>query len=438
MDHTSKDNIIPRDDLPREEIREKGEQVGPLDVPQQEAGEEQPKLEDAMLARPSIPPRHIVPDTEVESAQPAQRQIREAMGATQGTGQEAPKRKSLSVMQRRWKKFKSLRRGYFSFLVLAILYVVSFALPLIVNNKALIVHYKGNNYYPVFGTFYSGETFGMAGVGSEAPYRKLDAEWEKAGGDNWMLMPLYSWDPYESDYDAVLSPPSTTHLLGTDDTGRDVFARMCYGFNVSISFALLLTILTDGLGVIIGSIMGYYGGKFDLFFQRAIEIWQALPALFVIIIISSIIYPNFFMLVALLVFFGWTGMTYYMRGEFYREKAKDYVSAAISLGASDSQIIFKHILPNSLTPIIATFPFALIGGISSLVSLDYLGFGLPPPTPSWGQMVDVGLKNFSGNFQNWWLVLSPISAMFLTLMLVTFIGEGIREAFDPKVFSRLR
>ena len=209
-------------------------------------------------------------------------------------------------------------------------------------------------------------------------------------------------------------------------------------WNIVGLIELLLTILTDILGVSVGSVMGYYGGKFDLFFQRIIEIWQALPALFVIIIISSIIYPNFFMLVALLVFFGWTGMTYFMRGEFYREKAKDYVSAAISLGATDSQIIFKHILPNSLTPIIASFPFALIGGISSLVSLDYLGFGLPPPTPSWGQMVDVGLKNFSGNFQNWWLVLSRISAMFLTLMLVTFIGEGIREAFDPKVFSRLR
>jgi microcin C transport system permease protein len=251
-------------------------------------------------------------------------------------------------------------------------------------------------------------------------------------------MPLYSWNPYESDYDNVIKPPSTTHLFGTDNTGRDVFARLCYGFNVSISFALILTLLVDVLGVSIGAIMGYYGGKFDLFFQRFIEIWQTIPSLFVIIIVSSIVFPNFFILVGLLVIFGWTGMTYYLRGEVYREKAKDYVAAAIALGAKDQNIIFKHILPNSLTPIISTFPFAIIGGISSLVGLDYLGYGLPPPTPSWGQMVSVGLNEFSGSFQNWWLVLTPLGAMFLTLMVVTFIGEALREAFDPKEYSRLR
>lgn len=342
-------------------------------------------------------------------------------------------------MQRRIRKFKSLRRGYYSFLVLSSFYIISFACPLLINNRALIISYQGEWFFPALsGDFYAGERFGQTGIRNEVDYRKLSDDFEARGVDGWVVMPPYTWDPFESDYDNVIQPPSTAHLLGTDDTGRDVFARMCYGFNVSISFALLLTILIDILGVSIGAVMGYYGGKFDLIFQRMIEIWQSIPSIFIIIIVASIVYPNFILLVALLTVFGWMGMTYFIRGEVYREKARDYVSAAISLGASDRQVIFKHILPNSLTPVIATFPFAIIGGISALVGLDYLGFGLPPPTPSWGQMVDVGLKNFSGGFENWWLIIMPLAAMFVTLLLVTFIGESIREAFDPKVFSRLR
>ncbi len=363
-------------------------------------------------------------------------------GSPSGGGKKAPAvggQRSLSVMQRRIRKFKSLRRGYYSFLILCFLYVVSFAFPLLINNRALIINYQGEWFFPALsGKFYPGELFGQSGVQREVDYRNLEADFTERGVDGWVVMPPYTWDPYESDYENVIQPPSSTHLFGTDDTGRDVFARMCYGFNVSISFALLLTILVDILGVSIGALMGYYGGKFDLIVQRFIEIWQSIPSIFIIIIVATIIYPNFFLLVSLLTVFGWMGMTYFIRGEFYREKARDYVSAAISLGASDKQVIFKHILPNSLTPVIASFPFAIIGGISALVGLDYLGFGLPPPTPSWGQMVDVGLKNFSGGFENWWLIIMPLAAMFVTLLLVTFIGESIREAFDPKVFSRLR
>jgi microcin C transport system permease protein len=445
-DHTSKNRIIPRDDVPREEIEEKGEQTGPLDVPQEEWGEDQPTLADRFAIRQSIPIRHLIPDTEVAQMQSAQREIHEAVGDVEGTGQASPAQKSLSVMERRIRKFKSMKRGYYAFLLLLALYILSFFLPLLVNNQALVVHYNGSYYFPAFsdliGTpYYPGTMFGQEGVASNTDFRKLDEQFEKEGGDNWALMPLYTWEPLENDFESTEShpqPPSERHLFGTDDTGRDVFARMCYGFNVSISFSLILTISVFILGTFVGGVMGYYGGKFDLFSQRVIEIWQVVPALFVIIIISSILQPGFFTLVGLLVVFGWMSMTYYIRGEFYREKAKDYVAAAISLGAKDSEIIFKHILPNSLTPLIASFPFAIIGGISSLVSLDFLGFGLPPPTPSWGQMVSVGLANFSGNFQNWWLVLTPLGAMFLTLMMVTFIGEAIREAFDPKVFSRLR
>lgn len=357
-----------------------------------------------------------------------------------------PVRSRDSIMKRRWRKFKSLKRGYYSFILLIVLYGLSFLLPLLINNLPLMVSYDGETYFPAFADlvgspYYSWEMFGREGDQSFVDFRELQQEIEdNPGSDNSITMPLYAWDPYESDYVEGVPPtaPSSRHLLGTDETGRDVVARILYGFNISISFGLVLTVFTFLLGTIFGALMGYFGGKVDIIVQRGIEVWQTLPALYVIIIVSSIIIPNFFILILLLTVFGWIGTTYYMRGEFYREKTRDYVAAAISLGTKDSTIIFKHILPNSLTPLIATFPFAVVAGITSLVSLDFLGYGLPPPTPSWGEMLNVGLSNFSGNFQNWWLVIVPVSAMFATLLMVTFIGEAIREAFDPKVFSRLR
>ena len=232
----------------------------------------------------------------------------------------------------------------------------------------------------------------------------------------------------------MYDPPSSTHWLGTDDTGRDVFARLCYAFNISISFALVLTVLNYVIGVSIGGAMGYFGGIFDLFFQRILEIWSSLPMLFVVIIMSSILKPSFLLLIFIYTLVNWIMLTYLMRAEFYREKTKDYVSAALSMGQTNSKIIFKHILPNSLVPVITYFPFSVVGGIMALVGLDYLGFGLPPPTPSWGQMLGVGLQNIT----KWWMVFSPVTAEFLTLLSIVFIGEAVREAFDPKVYSRLR
>jgi microcin C transport system permease protein len=223
-------------------------------------------------------------------------------------------------------------------------------------------------------------------------------------------------------------------LFGTDDRARDVLARLLYGFNISISFALVVTLFAYLIGVSIGALLGYFGGKVDILGQRIIEIWSTLPFLYVMIIVSSILQPNFILLVLIMTAFGWEGITYYVRGEFYREKARDYVSAAVSLGAKNHTIIFKHVLPNSVTPIISFAPFAIVADISSLVALDFLGFGLPPPTPSWGQLIRQGMTNI----ENWWLVAAPLAAMFLTLIAIVFIGEAIREAFDPKVYSRLR
>jgi len=342
---------------------------------------------------------------------------------------------SLSVLKKRWLKFKSIKRGYYSFIILLTAYILSFFLPLLISNRAVVVKYYGQYYFPIVQGYIPGNTFGED-VPGEANYRELKERFKSTPG-NWVIMPLYPYGPLEDvtvTGNKMYEQPGAKHWFGTDNTGRDVFARLLYGFNISLSFAILLTIASYIIGVSIGAMMGYFGGKFDLISQRFIEIWATLPFLFVMIIISSIVRPNFFLLIVILTLFGWIGMTYYMRAEFYREKTKDYVAAAISMGQSHRLIIFNHILPNSLVPIITYFPFSVIGGISSLVGLDFLGFGLPPPTPSWGQMVSVGLQSMV----KYWMVLAPLGAMFLTLLLIVFIGEAIREAFDPRVYSRLR
>jgi microcin C transport system permease protein len=238
--------------------------------------------------------------------------------------------------------------------------------------------------------------------------------------------------------------------MGTDDRARDVFARLAYGFNVSLTFALLVLVLSEGFGVIVGALLGYYGGKVDILGLRLIEIWSSLPFLYTIIIVSSIVVPiyiagrsivlqpSFWLLIGILVLFSWMGITYYVRGEFYREKAKDYVGAAIAMGVSDLSIMLRHILPNSLTPVISFAPFTVVANISALVALDFLGFGLPAPTPSWGELIGQGLDYLSGTESKWWLVVSPLSIFFLTLLLIVFIGEAVREAFDPREYSRLR
>jgi len=360
---------------------------------------------------------------------------------------DAPARPSLSIFRRRVQKFRRIKRGYYSFLILVFAYIVSFALPLLINSKALIVSYKGELYFPVF-KFYPASTFDQPVIG-EPNYRELQRIFRQENAGNWVLMPPYPYNPTESLFDLPGSPPhppSSRHFFGTDDRARDVFARLAYGFNVSLTFALVVTLIGEGLGVIVGAFLGYFGGKLDILGQRAIEIWSSLPFLYTIIIISSIvvpvylpdrnliIQPSFWLLVVILAAFGWMGITYYVRGEYYREKAKDYVGAAIALGVSEPAIMFKHILPNALTPVISFAPFVVVANITALVALDFLGFGLPAPTPSWGELIGQGMDYLT----KWWLVLFPLSAMFLTLLLIVFVGEAIREAFDPREYSRLR
>ena len=344
---------------------------------------------------------------------------------------------STSLFKKRWRKFKSLKRGYYCFILITTLFILSFLLPAFVGRNALIVKYEDSYHLPLF-NFYPASAFNQKEVNGEANYRLLNKQLEEEDNGNWVLMPLYPFGPNENLLDELTEVPPTApngeHWFGTDDRGRDVLARLLYGFNIGLSFSLIVTLISFIIGISLGAMLGFFGGKIDILGQRFIEIWSTLPFLFVMIILSSILNPNFILLTIVLTLFGWMGMTYYIRGEFYREKSRDYVSAAVSMGAKNSKIIFSHILPNALTPAITFLPFAIVGNIFSLVALDYLGFGLPPPTPSWGQLMGQGMQNI----EKWWLISTPLLAMFLTLLSITFIGEAIREAFDPKVYSRLR
>lgn len=330
---------------------------------------------------------------------------------------------------RRIRKFKSIKRGYYSLLIVTALYILSLGAELIAGNKPLILRYDGRYYFPLF-KYYPAMTFGLEGD-LEPDYRRLKEILRKAGRGDFVIMPLIPYGPNEALLDLPGEPPhppSRQHLLGTDDRGRDVLVRLIYGFRISMTFSLEVTLLSMCLGVAVGALQGYYGGLFDITVQRLIEIWSALPILYIVIILNSFFEPDFHMLAAILSIFSWMGMTFYMRGEYYREKAKDYVQAARALGMTDVRIMFRQILPNSLTPIVTFAPFSVVANISALTSLDFLGFGLPAPTPSWGEMMQQGLSNI----YSYWLSLSPIAALFSTLLLVTFVGEAVREAFDPR------
>ena len=333
------------------------------------------------------------------------------------------------------RRFKSIKRGYYSFIVIVVMILSSLFAEALVNKRALIVHYEGTYYFPTYGAMVPGTTFGLD-YKYETNYRALKKHFRDEGKGNWVLMPIVPYDAYENDLredDYPPFPPSMKerHYLGTDTVGRDVVARLVYGFRIAIFFSLLLLLVNYTVGISIGSTMGFWGGKFDLIFQRVIEIWSNVPFLYVIIIISSIVVPNFSMLIVIMAFFGWIGMTWTMRTITYKERAREYVLAAKALGASNLRIIFKHIVPNTIAIIVTFAPFSVSAGIVALTSLDYLGFGLPPPTPSWGELLQQGWANLDA----WWIVGSVVAAMILTLTTVTFIGEAVREAFDPKLHT---
>jgi ABC-type microcin C transport system permease subunit YejE len=444
------------------------------------------------------------------------------------------------ITRRRLERFRRIRRGYYSLLILGACMVLSVFAPYLAESRAVLVLHDGRPYLPTF-DFQPMSTFGQeppAGWETndvETDYFRLKREWQlerelyardlaRAGGDpsalaaleerypnrrNRVFMPLIPWNPYQNDFwyneilnevqagldagdtaeaariarrdgldelaDAIADgsiaelladpeasatgdilglarsgvmpsiadlgvlPPTPPdfrrrHYLGTDSQGRDVAARLLYGFRISIFFALFLVLAGQVIGSVVGSLQGYLGGRFDILSQRVIEVLMAIPFLYVVIILAALVAPTFWMLLMIMALFQWISITFYMRTEMYREKTREYCLAAKSYGASHFRIIFRHLLPNCLTPLVTFTPFAVVGAIFALTGLDYLGYGLPPPTPSWGELLDQALQ--SENRAKLWLTLAPFGALTVTLVLVVFVGESVREAFDPKEYAR--
>ena len=338
------------------------------------------------------------------------------------------------LTRERFRRFRTIRRAWWSFLILAGAFVLSLFSEFIANDKPLLLRYHGELFVPAV-RFYPETNFGLPHA-TEPDYLALnqDSVFKEAGG--WMLFPIIHWGPSRAHLDLAGNPPhrpSREHWLGTDNTARDVLSRLLYGFRLCMSFALVISFLSALLGILIGGLQGYLGGLMDLLGQRFIEIWSALPFLYVVILLGAIYGRSFALLVFVVAIFEWIGLSYYLRGEFYRLKNLAYVKAARALGISETRIFFRHILPNALTPVLTVLPFSLIAGISTLTSLDFLGFGLQPPSPSWGELLRQGLENLHAP----WLAITATLAVFITLMLATFVGEGVREAFDPKSDARV-
>jgi ABC-type microcin C transport system permease subunit YejE len=444
------------------------------------------------------------------------------------------------VTRKRLQRFRQIRRGWWSFVILSTAIVLSVFAPFLAESRALVVWYQGSLHFPTF-RFIEMSRFGQVpppawSTGEiETEYLRLQREWQverrlhareraAAGSDpaalaaldakypnrgHYVVMPPIPWDPYQNDFwsneilheiQALLDAgkpdaaerlalrdgldelaaaihqgriaalladpeksangklvglarsgamPSLSHLgrlpptapagqrghwLGTDSQGRDVAARLLYGFRISIFFALFLVLSGQLIGTVIGSLQGYLGGRFDMLSQRFIEVLVSIPFLYVVIVLAALFQPSFWMLLAIMALFQWISITFFMRTEMYREKTREYCLAARSYGASHLRIVFRHLLPNCLTPLVTFTPFAVVGAIFALTGLDYLGYGLPAPTPSWGELIDQALQ--SENRDKLWLILAPFTALTVTLVLVVFIGESVREAFDPKRYAR--
>lgn len=330
--------------------------------------------------------------------------------------------------QRRFLRFKSNRRGWYSLWIFTFLFVFSLGAELIANDKPLLIKFNDQFYYPVLFT-YAEQEFGGE-LPTEADYRdEYVLELIQASG--WILYPPVRFSYNTINYDLpspAPSPPDSVNYLGTDDQGRDVVARVIYGFRISVLFGLTLTIVSSIVGVIAGALQGYYGGWVDLSGQRFIEIWSSLPTLFLLIILSSIIRPNFWWLLGIMLLFSWMALVPVVRAEFLRGRNLEYVKAAKAMGLNDTAIMFKHILPNAMVATITFMPFILTGAITTLTSLDFLSFGLPPGSPSLGELVSQG----KSNLQAPWLAMTAFIVLSLMLTLLVFIGEAFRDAFDPR------
>jgi microcin C transport system permease protein len=336
---------------------------------------------------------------------------------------------ALTPGSRAWRRFRSDRRGWWSLWIFVTLVVLSLGAELLSNDRPIVAHYEGRTVFPLFNT-YPETTFG-GDFRTQTDYLDPFIRAQLAKPGNWAIYPpnRYSFDTlnYFSPSPNP-APPSAVNWLGTDDRGRDVLARLIYGFRVSVLFGLALTAIGVVIGVLTGALQGYFGGKLDLIFQRFIEIWGSMPELYLLLIFASLFEPSVLILLVILSLFGWMGLSDYVRAEFLRNRNLEYVTAARALGLSNSQIIWRHVLPNSLTPVIAFLPFRMSGAILALTSLDFLGLGVPPSTASLGELLAQGKANLDA----WWITLSTFTVLVGTLMLLIFIGEALRSALDTR------
>lgn len=336
---------------------------------------------------------------------------------------------SVSPSRRAWLRFRQHKRGYYSLWLFILLFVVSLGAEWLSNDRPLVVYYQQQWYFPLWQD-YPETTFGSE-FATPTDYHDPFVQQQLQQADNWALWPpnRYRFDSldYYAEY-ANPAAPDARHWLGTDDRGRDIAARLLYGFRLSVVFALALTVVGTLLGIVAGAIQGYFAGRLDLWLQRLIEIWGSLPELYLLILFASLFTPSLWLLFVLLSLFGWMGLADYVRAEFLKNRQMEYVLAARALGLSHHQIIWRHVLPNSLTPVITFLPFRISGAILALTSLDFLGLGVPPSTPSLGELLAQGKENLDA----WWIALPTFAVLTVTLLLLIFIGEGLRDALDTR------
>ena len=336
---------------------------------------------------------------------------------------------SLSPRRRAWLRFKRNRLGFWSLVAFCILVVISLGAELVSNDRPLIVRYQGQTYFPMLKD-YPETTFG-GDFQTPADYLDPYVRRRITEGGNWALYTLNPYGAQTLNYFAKQpnpSGPSRDNWLGTDDRGRDLLAQLIYGFRVSVLFGMALTVVGVALGVAAGAVQGFFGGKTDLAFQRFIEIWGSMPELYLLIIFSAVFAPSIALLLVLLSLFGWMGLSDYVRAEFLRNRQLDYVKAARALGVKSGHIIWRHILPNSMTPVVTFLPFRMGAAILALTSLDFLGLGVPPGTPSLGELLSQGKNNIDA----WWISIFTFAVLVTTLLLLTFMGDALRDALDPR------
>lgn len=334
-----------------------------------------------------------------------------------------------SPAARAWRRFKSNKLGFYSLVVFVVLVVVSLFAEVISNDKPLVVRYEGHTYFPL-AKDYPETTFG-GDFHTTTDFLDPFIQQQLTKDGNWAIFPINRYGKSTINYFAKApnpSPPSRDNWLGTDDRGRDLLAQLLYGFRVSVLFGLALMAIGVLLGVVAGAIQGFFGGKTDLLLQRLSEIWGSMPELYLLIIFSAVFAPSVTLLLILLSLFGWLGLADYVRAEFLRNRQLDYVKSARALGVPNWQIMWRHILPNSLTPVVTFLPFRMSAAILMLTSLDFLGLGVPPGTPSLGELLSQGKNNIDA----WWISLATFGVLVITLLLLTFMGDALRDALDPR------